>query len=85
IRQIYQPDFCLIESLYYCNQCRDLELHLERLEDSARQLFFDIDICTIRDQLYDYVEKLTDDKEYKIRIEYHYDKSIIIEHTQIDT
>lgn len=39
IRQIYQPDFCLIESLYYCNQFRDLELHLERLEDSARQLF----------------------------------------------
>ncbi|MBK2164186.1 aminodeoxychorismate synthase component I [Francisella tularensis] len=85
IRQIYQPDFCLIESFYYCNQFRDLELHLERLEDSARQLFFDIDICKIRDQLYDYVEKLTDDKEYKIRIEYHYDKSIIIEHTQIDT
>ncbi|EDZ91306.1 aminodeoxychorismate synthase component I [Francisella tularensis] len=85
IRQIYQPDFCLIESLYYCNQFRDLELHLERLEDSARQLFFDIDISKIRDQLYNYVEQLIDDKEYKIRMEYHYDKSIIIEHTQIDT
>ncbi|OIN83267.1 aminodeoxychorismate synthase component I [Francisella sp. TX07-6608] len=84
IRQIYQPDFCLIESLYYCNQFRDLELHLERLEDSARQLFFDINISKIRDQLYNYVEQLIEDKEYKIRIEYHYDKSIIIEHTQID-
>ncbi|MBK2258775.1 aminodeoxychorismate synthase component I [Francisella philomiragia] len=85
IRQIYQPDFCLIESLYYCNQFRDLELHFDRLEDSARQLFFDIDICKIRDQLYDYVEQLTDDKEYKIRLEYHYDKSINIKHTKINT
>ncbi|MBK2026022.1 bifunctional chorismate-binding protein/class IV aminotransferase [Francisella philomiragia] len=85
IRQIYQPDFCLIESIYYHNKFRNLELHLDRLEDSARQLFFDIDICKIRDQLYDYVEQLTDDIEYKIRLEYHYDKSINIEHTKINT
>ena len=85
IRQIYQPDFCLIESLYYRNKFRDLELYLERLENSARQLFFDINIQKIRDQLYDYVEQLARDKEYKICVEYHYDKSIIIEHTQIDT
>ncbi|MBK2095079.1 chorismate-binding protein [Francisella philomiragia] len=85
IRQIYQPDFCLIESIYYHNKFRNLELHFDRLEDSARQLFFDIDICKIRDQLYDYVEQLTDNKEYKIRLEYHYDKSINIEHTEINT
>lgn len=85
IRQIYQPDFGLIESLYYRNKFRDLELHLERIENSARQLFFDIDIQKIRDQLYDYVEQLARDKEYKIRVEYRYDRSIIIEHTQIDT
>ncbi|QWU98489.1 bifunctional chorismate-binding protein/class IV aminotransferase [Francisella salimarina] len=85
VRQIYQPDFCLIESIYYHNKFRNLELHFDRLEDSARQLFFDIDICKIRDQLYDYVEQLTDDKEYKIRLEYHYDKSINIEHTEINT
>ena len=85
IRQIYQPDFCLIETLYYHNQFRGLELHLERLENSARQLFFDVDICKIRDQLYNYVEQLIDDKEYKIRLEYHYNKSIVIEHIQIDT
>lgn len=85
ILQIYQPDFCLIESIYYHNKFRNLELHLERFENSARQLFFDVDICKIRDQLYDYVEQLTDDKEYKIRLEYHYDKSINIEHTEINT
>lgn len=85
IRQIYHPDFCLIESLYYHKKFRYLELHLDRLKNSARQLFFDIDIQKIRDQLYDYVEQLARDKEYKIRVEYHYNKSIIIEHAQIDT
>ncbi|MEY8702042.1 chorismate-binding protein [Francisella philomiragia] len=85
IRQIYQPDFCLIESIYYHNKFRNLELHLDRLDVSSRQLLFDIDICKIRDQLYDYVEQLTDNKEYKIRLEYHYDKSINIEHTEINT
>ncbi|APC91582.1 MULTISPECIES: chorismate-binding protein [Francisella] len=85
IRQIYQPDFCLIESLYYHNQFRDLELHLERLENSARQLFFDIDIQKVSSQLQHYAQQLARDKEYKIRVEYHYDKSITIEHTQIDT
>ncbi|MEY8714467.1 aminodeoxychorismate synthase component I [Francisella philomiragia] len=85
IRQIYQPDFCLIESIYHYNKFRNLELHLERLENTARQLFFDIDICKIRDQLYDYVEQLSNNKEYKIRLEYHYDKSINIEHTEINT
>lgn len=85
IKRIYKPNFSLIESLYYHNSFRYLDLHLERIESSARRLFFDIDIKDIKSQLETYSKKLEKSKEYKIRLEYSYDKSLIIEHNQIDS
>ncbi|MED7788551.1 bifunctional anthranilate synthase component I family protein/class IV aminotransferase [Francisella sp. 19X1-34] len=85
IKRIYKPKFSLIESLYYYDGFRYLDLHLERLESSARRLFFEIDILEIKKQIKLYCQKLDKNKEYKIRFEYSYDKSFTIEHNQIDT
>ncbi|WP_150467379.1 bifunctional anthranilate synthase component I family protein/class IV aminotransferase [Francisella sp. SYW-9] len=85
IRRIYKPNFSLVESLYYHHDFSHLDLHLERLESSTRRLFFDIDIKYIKNQLEIYSKKLEKNKEYKIRLEYNYDKSFIIEHNHIDT
>ncbi|MED7818869.1 MULTISPECIES: aminodeoxychorismate synthase component I [unclassified Francisella] len=85
IKSIYKPSFSLIESLYYCDGFKYLDLHLERLEKSAKRFFFDIDIEDIKKQLEIYCKKLNKNKEYKVRLEYNYDRSIIIEHSHIDT
>ncbi|QIW10119.1 chorismate-binding protein [Francisella sp. LA112445] len=85
IKKIYKPSFSLIESLYYHNGFKYLNLHLERLESSARRLFFDVDINYIKNRLETYSTKLEKNKEYKIRLECNYDKSFIIEHNHIDT
>lgn len=85
LKQVYEPDFSLIESIYYHDEFRNLDLHLERLKHSARRLYFDINISNIENQLVFYCEKLPKGKEYKIRLEYDYDGSIKIEHSQIET
>ncbi|BCD91115.1 aminodeoxychorismate synthase, component I [Francisella halioticida] len=85
IKQMYKPDFSLIESFYYSNGFKYLHLHLERLENTVKRLFFDINIVDIKNRLIDYCKKIHKSKEYKIRLEYSYDKSLIIEHSQIDT
>ncbi|QIV96086.1 aminodeoxychorismate synthase subunit I /aminodeoxychorismate lyase apoprotein [Allofrancisella inopinata] len=83
IKQIYKPDFSLVESIYFCNGFRNLELHLQRLQNTAERLFFDFCIDNIAKSLNEYSKKLEADKEYKVRLEYFYDQSFSIEDTEI--
>ena len=85
IKQLYKPNFSLVESMYFNSKFRDLDLHLERLGNSARKLFFDIDINEVRNKLIKYTNYLPSNKEYKIRLEYGYNHDVIIEHIEIDT
>ena len=85
IKELYEPDFTLVESIYLKGIFRNLDLHLKRLENSARRLFFDIDIENIGNKLHEYTTKLDCYKEYKIRLKYHYNKNIKISHTMIDS
>ena len=85
IKQLYQPEFSLIESIYFHNKFRNLDLHLDRLENPARRLFFDIDIQSIATKLCEYSKKLTINKIYKIRLEHTYNQNIFIEHTEIES
>lgn len=85
IKQLYKPDFSLVESVYFNGQFRNLDLHLERLENSARKLFFAIDINEVRNKLIEYTEHLLANKEYKIRLEYQYNQDVTIEHIEINS
>ena len=85
IKQLYKPDFSLVESVYFNGQFRNLDLHLERLENSARKLFFVIDINEVCNKLIEYTEHLLANKEYKIRLEYQYNQDVTIEHIEINS
>lgn len=84
IKEIYRPNFSIIESIYFSNQFKDLDLHLERLELTAQKLFFEVDIVKLKESLISYTRELDNNKEYKIRIEYSYDKKLLITDSQID-
>ena len=84
IKQIYQPKFSIIESIYYRQNFRNLNLHLERLQHTAEKLFFDINIDIISKALYTYASKLDANIEYKISLEYHYSGNVEISHIYIN-
>jgi para-aminobenzoate synthetase/4-amino-4-deoxychorismate lyase len=73
IRNFYQPDFCLIESMLYANgEVHNSTQHLERLRDSAEKLLFNVDTVLVSQGIYSY---LTDNKHifeadnrYKLRV-----------------
>ncbi|QLE78416.1 aminodeoxychorismate synthase component I [Francisella sp. Scap27] len=84
IKEIYKPKFSIIESIYFSNQFKDLDLHLERLKLTAQKLFFEVDIAKLKQSLISYTRELDSNKQYKIRLEYLYDKKILITDSQID-
>ncbi|MGQ4002016.1 bifunctional anthranilate synthase component I family protein/class IV aminotransferase [Francisellaceae bacterium CB299] len=84
IKQIYHPKFSIIESIYFCNDFKLLDLHIQRLCQTAERLFFNIDSEKISNDLISYAKKLNINTEYKIRLEYRYDNSVEICHTEID-
>ncbi|MFC4891734.1 bifunctional chorismate-binding protein/class IV aminotransferase [Pseudofrancisella aestuarii] len=87
IKQIYKPDFKLIESMYFYNSFTYLDMHLNRLKETAERLFFDININInyIVQQLLDYAtENLESEKAYKVRLEYDYLGNLLLEHIEID-
>ncbi|AJC48931.1 bifunctional anthranilate synthase component I family protein/class IV aminotransferase [Allofrancisella guangzhouensis] len=84
IKQIYKPDFSLVESMYFYNGFRNLELHLQRLQNTAERLFFNFCIDNVAKSLNEYSKKLETGKEYKVRLEYFYDQNFSIEHTEIN-
>ncbi|APC97206.1 chorismate-binding protein [Francisella frigiditurris] len=85
IKQIYKPDFKLIESMYFYNSFTYLDMHLSRLKETAERLFFDININSIVQELLDYATKnLESEKAYKVRLEYDYSGNLLLEHIEID-
>jgi len=85
IKQAYNPNFKLIETIFFHNKFTFLNEHLARLEESSRRLFFDINIDNISQQLLDYANsKLEPNKRYKVRLEYDYYGELIIEHIIIN-
>ncbi len=88
LRELYQPNFELIESLYYSNDTgyRNFELHLNRLQKSAHTLaFHDLDIKSIEHKLLEYSrEILTPLNEYKVRISISISNQILISHAILE-
>jgi para-aminobenzoate synthetase/4-amino-4-deoxychorismate lyase len=66
------PDqFSLVETLLWHNGCPLLELHLDRLEDSAHYFAFPCDRALIKAALLDQATALPDQESFKIRLLLH--------------
>ncbi|NRA88305.1 MAG: aminotransferase class IV [Rhizobiales bacterium] len=63
-----QNDFQLIESLYFNGEYAYLSEHLDRLCNSSDALNFKFNRSQVKQDLLDYGQELTGDKQYKIRL-----------------
>lgn len=89
IKQLYKPDFNLIETMLYdLNGLKSCDLHLERLQESARRLYFDINISQIKSSLLQYcltIDSRLGKENYKIRIEVNHKGIFKITHQKLPT
>lgn len=89
VYRLYQPDFALVESLkIVAGTPLNLELHLERLNNSASRLGFKINRNLILQRIMQYLDshpELSNEvkQEFKLRIETDFDHNILIGHSKI--
>ena len=85
IQRCYQPQFQLIESLFYCDAFRSLDLHLERLKNSAEKFYFTVDLIAIKTALLNYARKhLLHGHAYKVKLLVGSSGEYCMEHQLID-
>jgi len=85
IKRCYRPQFELIESIFYSDGFRSLDLHLQRLKNSAEKFCFTVDLVAIKTELLNYVNKhLLSTNAYKVRLLIEHNGECCIEHQLID-
>lgn len=89
LTQFYHPEFKLVESvLIQHKQIKNLDLHLQRLKNSADHLLFKCDINAIQHKIENYViqhDLFNLEHIYKLRLELDYQHNLLIEHIEIET